>query len=153
MNKAKMKFTPTKDMIEAAETVFKAMAYVETLKPVVTGYQEAVLKKHQFEAEGDIVLNPDHCYLLKDTDFEIYLKEINEARVKAGLKISKEGNCPLLEAETILRDAQRVLVDTMEPVTNLDTDTVLCSKNGMENYKQLIDMILKLLSSFVKKSL
>ena len=154
----KKKFTPTKDMVEVADSVFKAMAYVGTLKPIVTGYQEAVLKKHQFVArdigqecrEGDIILNPEHSYLLEDADFEIYLEEIEEARAEAGLKVNREGNCPLLEAESLLRDAQRLLVDTMQPITKISTDDALCSKNGLENYRQLTDLILKLLAPFVK---
>ncbi len=37
--KHQKQFTPSKEMIKAASNVFACMAIVDTIKPMVTGYQ------------------------------------------------------------------------------------------------------------------
>lgn len=74
------------ELIQAGEAVFSAMAYLDTVKPIVTEYQKAILERHQFtnRKEGEIrktkisnnkeeiILNPNRTYLMSDEDFEIY---------------------------------------------------------------------------------
>ncbi len=96
------------------------------------------------------MVNPEDSWLLNETDFQVYLYECNEQRKAAGLHVDDIQYCPLLVAENLLRQAQRLLADTMEPVTNITADQVLCSKNALENYKKYIDLNLRLLAPFVK---
>jgi len=41
-------FKPSKGLLEAAESVFLAMAYVGTIQPIVRLYQNEILNRHKF---------------------------------------------------------------------------------------------------------
>ncbi len=147
------KFNPTQEMIDSAKSVFMAMALVDTIKPVVKGYEEEILNRHQYHIgkewidkgmRDEIIINPDQTYLLEDPDFQVYLKEAFEARDKAGLKVDNPEFCPLLVAEHLLVDAEHLLIESMKPITQLETGRVYG-----DNRKKLIDLSLKLLAPFV----
>lgn len=140
-------FKPTKEMIKAAKNVLIAMAYTETVRPIVLKYQQKEIDIMQAvnRYDGSIITNPAHSYLMSDEDFEIYHKAIKEARDKAGLKVEHEDHCPLLVAEALQRNAERYLCDTMYPISKLSTDDVICSPGGLELYKELINLNLRLL--------
>jgi hypothetical protein len=151
----------TKDMIQAAKTVFKAMAFTQTIRPIVEGYQQQIINEMKPQAnERDakncqlgfkIITSPKQSYLMNNTDFQIYLKRCNEERIKAKLHVKSEEYCPLLVAEDLQRQAERAFIDIMEPVTHLTADKVLCT--GLDNYKQLIDLSLRLLAPYVDNKL
>jgi hypothetical protein len=147
------KFTPTPEMIEAAKNVFMMMAYVDTIKPIVRGYQTRILQAHQFHIAkewtdkghpDEIILEPDHTYLMEDSDFQVYLQETFQERDKAGLKIDNPDFCPLLVAESLLSTAENTLIDSMEPVTHLEAYRIYG-----DNRKKFIDLTLRLLAPFV----
>lgn len=150
----KKPFKPTKDMIAAAESVFLAMAFVETIRPIVVGYQAAILKKHQFPVAKqfkdmgeieDVVLNPDHAYLMDlKTDMPKFIKECRVEQKKAGLKTDSPEKCPLLVAESLLRNAKHVLIETMEPVTGLKASVLI-----YPHYDEYVELTLRLLAPFV----
>jgi len=156
-----MKFTPdmiTQDMITAAENVFVAMAFAETIRPIVRKYQTRILKRHQYHISPEftrygepdkIILNPEDSWLLADADFQVYHAECKKARDAAKLKVENDDFCPLLVAESLQRDAEHALVAAMEPLTGLSADQLLCS--ALDNYKKYLDLTLKLLAPFVKQ--
>lgn len=148
---AQTKFQPSSEMIEAAKTVFMAMAFVETIKPIVTKYQSEALAKLQLKNRitGEVVLNQDHLYLVDQSEWKPYFDLCNEARVKAGLHVDNPDHCPLLVAESLLRQAQNVLIEIMEPITKISRDSIVKIKDK----EKLIDLTLKLLSSFVKEGM
>ena len=153
----------TEDMKQAAKTVFMAMAFTETIRPIVEGYQQKIINEMKpqvnerdsknYQMEFKTITNPKHSYLMNNTDFKIYLKRCNEERIKAKLHVENEEYCPLLVAEDLQRQAERAFIDIMEPITHLSADRVLCSKDGLDNYKKLIDISLRLLASFVNNKL
>jgi hypothetical protein len=132
------KFNPTNEMIEAAKTVFMTMAYTETIKPIIA--KEWTAKGMQ----DQIILNPDQTYLLQDSDFQVYLQETFKARDKAGLRVDNPEFCPLLVAEDLQRQAERALIEAMEPVTHLEP-----ARLYGDNRKKFLDLTLKLLAPFV----
>lgn len=151
-------FKPTSDMIRAAETVFRCMAMVQTIKPIVKGYQQKILDYEKYEysekhqnrrgmERTDWIKDPNLTYLMNDSDFKHYLKRCNEERIKAKLHVEKEEYCPLLVAEHMLVLAQNALIDIMEPVTTIKRDQVY----NMEHRDKLIDLTLKLLAPYVSK--
>lgn len=156
-------FKPTSDMIHAAQTVFLCMAMVETIKPIVTGYQKAILNKYQFKVASDkvnrghdkdeIILDPDKSYLLDDSDSQVYIEETFRERDRAGLKVSNPEFCPLLVAEHNLTKAQHILIRSMEPLTGVTLDQILCGRNCLVNLKKYIELSLRLLAPFVKNPL
>lgn len=155
-------FQPTSEMISAAKAVFLAMAFVETVKPIVKGYQTAILEKHRFlidpnllkiDGFGDedpVILVPERTFLMNADDFNVYIQETYEARDKAGLTVDQPDFCPLLVAEELLRKAEAALIETMKPVTKLTGDHLLCA--GLDKYEKYIDLTLRLLAPFVGNS-
>lgn len=151
-------FKPTKEMINAAERVCKAMAYKDTIKPIVRKYQKAVLEKYQFHIDkiwienynkaDRIVLEPEDDYLLNDNDFKIVLKEWNKERKKVGLHIDNEEYCPLLIAEDLLNKAEKLLLDEMEYITGMKAEDFTYNN---EIYNKAVDLTLKLLVPFIDK--
>lgn len=155
-------FKPTHEMIQAGNAVFMSMAYTETLRPHFEKIQKELLQFWKPEIaprwiekgrKPEIITNWERLYLASDSDTDIIYKEYEEMATKAGFKPSKPGNCALLEAESVERIAKRLLIDVMKPITGFDTDDVLCSANGLENYKKAVNLTLRLLAPYCNPSL
>ena len=152
-------FKPTEAMRTAAKVVFLAMAYTETIRPIVEGYQKEILDFYQWEiapewadrrgSKETIILDPDRTYLLTEDDFTLYMKECAVAMDKASLTVDNPEHCPLLVAEDIQRLAARVLINTMEPITNLKAEDI----HRPEQQKELVNLSLRLLAPFVDPKL
>lgn len=158
MNKADIKIT--QEMKQAAKNVFMAMAFTQTIKPIVRGYQQKIIDElkpeisEQFKKhERHTTITPENTYLMNDADFKVYLRRCNEERIKAKLHVDNEEFCPLLVAEDLQRQAERAFIDIMEPITHLTADRVLLSKDGLDNYAKLIDLSLRLLAPYVDNKL
>lgn len=150
---------PSKEIIEAVKTVLMAKAYTMTVKPIVLEIQNEVLNKFNYivcpetwgEYEGKIqmgrILDPNKAYEMGEKDFGHYLTEIRQRYLKHFPKLEVD-HCPLLVAEELERQAQRNLVDILEPITGLSGHQLICS--GLEKYKNYIELNLKYLTQFVK---
>jgi hypothetical protein len=152
MSQTKPKFHPTKEMIEAGETLLMAMAFVETIKPIVIGYQTKVLadmKVCELRNPSKVVMNPEQSYLMSNSDAEVYYSRIDAEMVAADLKTIKEGCCPLLEAEQLVREAKRAVVDSLFTTTGIDADLLM--RKSMDKYQEYIDLCLRMLTHFVSK--
>lgn len=132
---------PSKKIIKAAETVFLAMAYTETMRPIVEGYQKRI-----FEELGWPGYTEKTAYLLPDSVFDQWVARCNEERIKAHLSVDDPGKCPLLVAEHLQVQAERALIDLVEPITHISAHDAICS--GTENYKKLIDLTLRWLAPY-----
>lgn len=154
----KTSFQPTKKMIKAAEAVFMAMAFTQTIRPIVEAYQREILSRHKWENNEEFakygrrgvkkrsILEPKDAWLLDDADFQTYLKESNEARKKANLHVENEECCPLLVAEDLERQTKIVLANVMEPVTKISYNDLTGTVNTYDKY---FDLTLRLLAPFV----
>lgn len=153
---------PSPEQLKAAELTFLAMAVVETIKPVVKGYQSKILEAHKFKFKDehereyffektgkDYCADSEHTYLLSDEDFKVYLDECEFERKKAKLSVAPhkdgEGYCPLLMAESDVVDAQRMLVDSFEPLTGIRYRD-LCK---LEHYDKMKELLLGLMAPHI----
>ena len=151
-----MKFKPTQEMIKATEDLYVAMAFEKTVTPIVLKYQTEILLEKKFEVvdefkndknEGPIV-NPSLTYLMSEADSTVYFSLCNEARIKAGLKIEKEGHCPMLVAQDIVREAKNVLLTCMHPITGLTLEQA--RSMSLENFEKYVELTLKLITPHLK---
>ena len=152
-----MDFKPTTAMKTAARAAFLSMAYTDTIRPIVEGYQKEILDFYQWaiapewaDRRGNketIILDPDRTYLLTEDDFALYMKECAVAMDKAGLTVDNPEHCPLLIAQDLQRTAENVLIETMEPITGLKAKDIY----KLEHRAKLLDLTLKLLVPFVDK--
>ncbi|WP_194727401.1 hypothetical protein [Noviherbaspirillum malthae] len=154
--KTKQPFMPNAAMLDAAEAVLKAMAILGTVRPIVEAYQTEILAKGQWKvmaecrepgARDEIITEPKLSFLMSDSDFAVYHQRCDEARKAAGLSITLEGGCPLLEAEELLRVAQRAMVDSMADVTQITANKAVTLP--LEQYREFVDLTLRLLVPFI----
>lgn len=138
-------------MKAATKSVLMAMAYTETIREVVDKYHAEILSiVKPKRKDGTLITKWSSLYLASDIDAEDCFLFAGDEAKKAGLKVNKEGNCPLLEAENVQRIAERNLCDIMEEVTGLSADDLICSVSGMDNYRKYIDLTLKLIAPKIK---
>lgn len=162
-------FTPTADMISAAKAVFMAMAYTGTVREVIEPIQFRLLQENNYKNDltrfarneedilymkqrhGEYCRTWDDLWLLFDEDMsDLMIKAHYEYTQVLKFKVPEVGYCPLLMAESLERDAKRLLIETMHPVTGLSPDDILCGRNALENYKKLVELSLRLLAPYCK---
>lgn len=154
--KPNQSFKPNAAMLDAAEAVLKAMAIVGTVRPIVEAYQTEILAKGKWKVmaeacepgtQGEIITEPKLSFLMSDSDFAVYYQRCDEARKAAGLSITFDGGCPLLEAEELLRIAQRAMIDSMAEVTKITADRAVTLR--LDEYREFVDLTLRLLVPFI----
>jgi hypothetical protein len=153
-------------MIEAAETVFTAMAFEQCIRPVVEGYQRKVLAERTWATapERMIVLQrrsdqplEQHitdiksAWMMSEADFAVYLRRCNEERMAANLCVESDNHCPLRVAEDLTRQARGALFDVMASITGIPAAKAVTMR--MADYNKMVDLTLKLLAPFVTNPL
>lgn len=143
-------------MIKAAGDVFLAQALLSLIRPIVLHYQSAILKQGQWpiaghwnepqQAQGP-VLDPASAFLMNEADSAQYFELCHYERDRLGLRVSRPGNCPLLEAQENLRQAKRRLVTLMEPVTGITCDKLI--ENSLQYYDEYVEMTLRLFAPHI----
>lgn len=142
----------------AGRAVFTCMAFVETIRPVVTGYQKQILEMMQPHIakewldkgrKDEIILNPEHSYLMEDTDFQEYIDECHIEAEKNGFHVPERGYCPLLMAETKLTEAKHLLIETMEPITGIKVSDLF--RHGLKDYDNYIELTLKMVAGMASE--
>jgi len=145
-------WTPKPHQIAAAEAVFMAKAYTETVRPIVEGYQQKIINECRFKDKyGRPLLHASRSYQLTDEDFKDYDDFCQDEAKKAGFNVPA-GYCPLLIAEEQERQAKRNLAECMiedlrPMVPGLTLEMLL---RRLEDYKKFIDLTLRLLAPYVK---
>jgi len=151
-------FKPTKEMIDAAETLFVAMAHYQIIEPIVRGYETKILEDMQPHmakewidqgCKDEIITNPNHAYLIEDDLFEEYIRRCKVERDKAGLAVENYDHCPLLVAQNLKTKAENVFLETMQPLTKISaTDACM----DIKTRDRLVCICLKMLAPFVDDS-
>jgi hypothetical protein len=124
----------------------------------VIGYQTQILAEGQWPiakkwTEGEhalaqrVILDPKETFLMEDADAQAFYARCEQERSKAGLSISKEGNCPLLERQNIRIQAENLLLQEMGGVAGLKTEGL----RGLlpAQCQKAIDLMLRMLAPFV----
>lgn len=153
---------PSKQLCQAAANVLKAQALAETLKPVAHKIQSDLLAKmnircaHGYSdrvSEGG-VLTPSHSYLMSDDDAKLYYPALDAAYRAAGWPDIEQGHCPYLEAESLLRDARRELIEASASLSPLNADIAKRCREGhikMEHRDEIISSILSYVTQFIPR--
>lgn len=159
-------FLPTQQMIAAAETVFLALAYEQTTRAVVEGYQRKILaerrwetsstirastRRRESEQDGMYVTDIKYAWMMNDADFGHWRARCNEERIAANLPAETDDNCPLLVAEDATRRAKYALCDSMAGITGIDGAKAVTLR--LDHYNDLVELTLKLLTPFVSNPL
>lgn len=105
----------TREQKQLCKACLLLEAYIETIRPKIEAiYQDTYTlyfpEDHVKDREGKPITDYKLNYRADDYhayDWKGFYKEVNLRLIEAGFKSEKEGCCPLLEAETALRDTQR----------------------------------------------
>lgn len=150
----------TPELKKQVITVLHARAWLETVRPIVTGYQKAILKElGAVDENGRPILKPEDAYLLDERMSAVYFTRCDEEAAKNNL-VHKPECCPLLEAESLERATRRELIDHVLPllpgfemITSDQLQTLSKTKEGklkrdksgrlMNKGDELVELILK----------
>lgn len=97
----------TPELRSLVKTLVMAKAWVESVHPIVTGYQKHILKEiGAVDEKGEPITNPLMDFSMDEGLFKIYSARCVEEAARNGLQHEPEC-CPLLEAESLEREAKR----------------------------------------------
>jgi len=160
-------FKPTAAMIEAAENLFFAMAFEQTVRPIVEGYQRKILSERTWRCASEHlerakrresdepvqshVTDIKLAWTMEKLDFALYVERCNEERIAAGLIVETEAHCPLLVAQDMTRKAKYALCEAMASVSKISADAAVSLKPA--DYDKIVDLSLRMLAPFVRNAL
>lgn len=150
-----LKFNPTPEQIRTAENCFLMFEYEKILRPIVEGYERAILASHQWYTSpvarmpNFMVLEPKDVYFLSAENFAVYDAECQAAALAHGLTVDKAGDCPLLVAEATSRKAATLLIHAMGQIPGLETfkDTRYMLKTHRE---RAIELAFSLFAPYIR---
>lgn len=151
LNKELLK-NPPEHVRRLALTVFEAMALEELIREKINPVKLdcARIVKAVHKRTGEPITDINQLYMMSREKFKEWDEEYRWELKKMGYtsdRYQKEGICPHLETESLLRDAQHALVEGMEEITGI-LDKDLSWK--LKEYKAYVELILTYLSQFVK---
>jgi hypothetical protein len=146
------------------QNVFNCTAYAMTVRDIIYPEQQKIIDFFKFEIapewrerdqrhgreERIYIDKPENMYLCSENDFNIYFKELNLMYERVNLKPSQPDFCPLLEAESLQRDAERAAIEYICPLLNFDPEQVFYS---LKTYKSILDILKGLFAPVVKNNL
>ena len=153
-------FRPTSDMLNAVKAVLIAKVYADGIRPIVQANQSKVLLENDFRISEawrnhrslrevnlpEFVREEKIAYLMAEDDLKIYLQKVYDLNKASGLDVNDPTFCPLLVAESMYRDAVRLLLEVMEPITKLPVVRIPWNKTD-----SLVQLMLNLIVPFIDK--
>lgn len=97
---------------------------------------------------GEAITRSKDLYLTTDeAACQDFYAEADARLRKAGIKPADmpRDHCPALVAENLLRKIERELIDVSGKPFGVTADKLLCARNGLENWKQWVDLVCKLI--------
>jgi hypothetical protein len=154
-----MKLTATKlqemtsdpDCIKVVNTLFIAVAYCETVRAIIEPKKQEIVDFYKFKIARDmgeigIIKKHEHMYLSSDEDFQIYMKEMDKFHKEQGFKKPGYEYCPLLMAESTVRDIKVQVCNFLEPWIGIKYSDISWK---LDTYKKYFDLIMTMFASSV----
>jgi len=133
-----------------------ATAYAQLKREHVDVIQRKVLSEenytgHQMIKRGEPknkfrVTNPKDSYLMDDENATHYFERLNSIHLSEGFEDAAKGLCPALVAESLVRDAELLLIEEAEKhFPELTNHILLCA--GLDKRKKYIDILIGMVVS------
>jgi hypothetical protein len=140
--------------ITVMTAIFQAMAFRETIRSIVEPKQQEVIDFFKFKVREEfrerrdieIVTEHRHLYMADESDWKLFDKEMVAFYKEKNLK-HKEGCCPLLEAESLVREVKRHSIGILEPFTGISRDSIYWN---LKNYEKYMELMLTLFAPVIK---
>lgn len=143
--------------VTAITAVFKAIAFCDTVRSIVEPKQNELINFFKFKVRDEfkerrgieVITEYKQLYMADESDWEIFENEMVKFYKEQGLKY-KEGCCPLLEAESLVREVKRHAIGIFEPFTSISLDMLF---GNIKLYEKYIDLLLTIFAPIVKTNL
>ena len=153
----KKNFRPTPDLIRAAENLLVTMAFEAHVRPIVEGYETAILREKQFRTadkwaehlEPRTITDRKDSFLMGDDDAKVYYAACFAARDAAGLKVENPEHCPLLVAEGDRMRAESAFIEALGEIQGLESFSLKPHVLTLDQRAKVIKLGLGLLAPFV----
>lgn len=140
--------------ITVMTAIFEAMAFCETVRSIVEPKQNELVDFFKFkvrdefkESRGvEVITEYRQLYMTDESDWKLFDNEMVKFYKEQNLK-HKEGCCPLLEAESLVREVKRHAIDILEPFTGVSWDRICWN---LKNYEKYMELMLTLFAPVVK---
>ncbi len=140
--------------ISVMTAIFEAMAFCETIRSIVEPKQQELVDFFKFKVKDEfkvrrnieIITEYGQLYMADESDWKLFDNEMIAFYKEKGLK-HKEGCCPLLEAESLVREVKRHTVGILEPFTGISWDSICWN---LKNYEKYMELMLTLFAPVVK---
>jgi len=144
------------DCIKAVNAIFEAMAYEQTVRAMVEPKQQELIDFFKFEISDEmcvrgiekyVITKYDDLYMADEVDRELFYKEMHQEHLKLGFDV-KLYYCPILIAESMIRDIKREVAGILEPYIGISYEQL---SYNLKSYKQYYDLILTMFAGAVKE--
>lgn len=159
MTEQKLKnIVSNRDNVSVMKSLFEAIAYEETIRSIIEPMQQEIVDSHRFKIAPEwvargirdsiFVTTPSDMYLASKGDQDLYFKELENGYIKVRCLPSKKGNCPLLEAESLVRDVKIEVANHFESQIGISYNDISWS---LSKYKTYYDLLLTMFAQPVKE--
>ena len=134
--------------IQAMKALFQAIAFCESLRPIVEDKQQEIISFYKFKVSDEVkkhtdyneITKPSRMYLASDEDFKIYHSEMQSFYFSDACPVSplRPGNCPLLEAEHLVRRLKWEIADLFAPIVGLSCDQLTGNLARWDKYWEIM---------------
>jgi len=153
-----------KDCINIVQSLFEAIAYRDTIASVIEPEQERIMQELEFyisdewveknkargrDVKKERITEYKNLYLAPEEDWHRHDEEMQKVYNRVNIHPSKEGNCPLLEADSLVRDVKVQVAETLEPYMGIGYDDLAMS---LERYEKYYDLVMKMFASKMKNN-
>jgi len=151
------------DCIKVVNALFEAIAYEQTVSEMIKPKQQEVIDFFKFPVKAELIkefteinrlneiqnpiTDPELIYYASDEDCELYYKEMHRIHLELGFKV-KLHYCPILMAQSKVRDVKVEVANFLEPYMGLNYDQISYSLDG---YKKYYDLVMKAFAPAVKE--
>lgn len=143
--------------IKVMRSLFQAVAYCEVVRGVIGPKQQEIIDFYRFEIDekwikaGDTdkrITSEKRMYLASEEDFQIYLNELEKFYYseECPFKPKEKGNCPLLEAESFVRDVKRDVAEFFKDYFGFGYDEI---SRSLQNYKEYYELLMTMFADKV----
>lgn len=143
--------------ITVMTAIFEAIAFCETVRSIVEPKQNELVNFFKFKVRDEfkerrgieVVTEYRQLFMADESDWKLFDNEMVKFYKEQGLK-HKEGCCPLLEAESLVREVKRHAIGILEPFTGVSWDSICWN---LKNYEKYMELMLTLFAPIVKTNL
>ena len=157
---------PSNELISAATAVVTVKAFVEVLRPKIRAIQTDLIDYLDIRCDEQYaesrryvsgLLDPDHVYLAPEADQAEYFAMLDKWYREAGYTDMPEGHCPLLIAESLLRQAERLFMEASIELSaragftpEMIEKVITCQMvDGLKQRQKYLDLNLGLVVPFI----